>query len=203
MGVVHEIKEAVRGMKSLLVGLKITGREFVRPEVTVHYPRKVVENEHLVTFRGHIELVGAKNDPATPRCITCLMCQSVCPSGCIKIVKQPPPKKDPAKEAAAPPKAYASGLEPKTSAKPPAKEKPVKTPKGFILDYNLCSLCGLCVQACPVDSLRFSTDIYLADYSKKSFVFDLMARLKAQAAEAAAAAPTPEKAQPEKGQEEE
>ena len=58
----------------------------------------------------------------------------------------------------------------------------MKTPKGFILDYNYCSLCGLCVQSCPVDSLRFSTEVYIADPSKKTFVYDLMARLKAQAA---------------------
>ncbi len=182
MGVIKEFAEALKGLKSLLVGLGITGKEFAKPGVTVHYPRKVVKSEDLVTFRGHIELVGSKKDPATPPCITCMMCMSVCPSGCIKIIKHPPPKKDPEAEKTAPPEAYASGLEPKTKAPPPEKQKPVKTPKGFILDYNYCSLCGLCVQSCPVDSLRFSTEVYIADPSKKTFVYDLVARLKAQAA---------------------
>jgi len=176
MSVLTEFKEALKGLKSLFVGLRITGREFVKPQVTVHYPRKVVDN--IVTFRGHIELVGGK-DPAVPKCITCMMCQSVCPSSCIKIVKHPPPKKEAPAEK--PSEALASGLEPKTKPAPPSKEKPVKTPKAFFLDYNYCSLCGLCVQSCPVDSLRFSTDVYLAGPSRKTFVYDLMARLKAQA----------------------
>lgn len=163
-----DISEALRGLWSLVVGLKITGKEFVKPQVTVHYPRAVVDN--LATFRGHIELVGTDKEPATPKCITCMMCSTVCPSGCIALSKFPTPKV----EEGAP------------------KPKPIKTPKDFTLNYNTCSLCGLCVQNCPVDSLRFSTDVYLAGTTREEFEYDLMARLRAQAAAMPAPAPKPE-----------
>ena len=52
-----------------------------------------------------------------------------------------------------------------------------KAPKGpfmFTYDYTLCSLCGLCVENCPVHSLRFSNRAYLAGVDRNEFVFDLL-----------------------------
>ena len=43
---------------SLMVGLKITGKYFCKPLVTVHYPREVIDSENLSTFGGHIEQIG-------------------------------------------------------------------------------------------------------------------------------------------------
>ncbi len=180
MTLFKEVQSALKGLWSLAVGLKVTGLEFARPQLTVHYPRKVVDN--LVPYRGHIELVGKPKAPAVPKCITCMMCATVCPSGCITIKKFPPPKTSPAAE----------GEEPKPKA------KPVKTPKAFNLNYNTCSLCGLCVQNCPVDSLRFSTDVYLAGYARADFEYDLMARLVAQA-EAASKTKAEADAAPDEG----
>lgn len=199
MTVVKEVKDALSGLWSLLVGLKITGKEFSRKQITVHYPRKVAEN--LTTYRGHIELVGKPKEPAVPKCISCMMCASVCPSGCITVKKMPKPK-PPKDEAAEAPAKKAPARTPEEQAKsntakgeallekkgggkkaePPKKAKPIKTPKTFKLDYNTCSLCGLCVQACPVKSLRFSTDIYPAGFGREEFVYDLMQRLRDQAA---------------------
>ena len=31
----------------------------------------------------------------------------------------------------------------------------------YRLNYSLCSLCGLCVQICPVDAIRFTGNAYL------------------------------------------
>ena len=59
-----------------------------------------------------------------------------------------------------------------------SKAAPKKAPKGpsrFIYDYTLCSLCGLCVENCPVHALRFSNRAYLAGREKNAFVFDLLA----------------------------
>ena len=49
---------------------------------------------------------------------------------------------------------------------------------------GLCSLCGLCVQTCPVSSLAFSKDVYLAGGSRKDFEFDLLKRLRDRAGSA-------------------
>lgn len=173
MSLYREFGDALKGVWSLLVGLRVTGSEFAQKQVTVHYPRQVVDN--ITTFRGHIELVGKPKDPAVPKCISCMMCQSVCPSGCIVVKKSP--KIKPTEEAI---KAA------EEAGKPAPKPKAVKTPKGLLLDYNLCSLCGLCVQNCPVGSLRFSTDVYLAGYERGDFEYDLVERLKEQALQEAA-----------------
>ena len=64
----------------------------------------------------------------------------------------------------------------------PAPQKGSKTPGRFILDYSLCSLCGQCAKACPVDSLRFSHHAYFVSTNREDFKIDLLARLRRQAA---------------------
>ncbi len=80
-------KDVIGGFKSLLVGLKITGKYTIEPVVTLQYP-----HEHLTMtprYRGHIELVP---DPETGEtsCIVCGMCQKACPSNCISVDGEKP-----------------------------------------------------------------------------------------------------------------
>jgi NADH-quinone oxidoreductase subunit I len=42
------------------------------------------------------------------------------------------------------------------------------------------------VEVCPVKSIRFSTDVYLAGYERNDFEYDLLARLREQAGEGGA-----------------
>ena len=76
------LTELFSGTKSLFVGLGITIKEFVKPVVTVQYPRETIPM--TPRYRGHIELV---RDPESggPKCIVCGMCQKACPSGCITV----------------------------------------------------------------------------------------------------------------------
>jgi NADH-quinone oxidoreductase subunit I len=76
------LKEIFTGFYSLLVGLRITLRQFFRPTVTVHYPHQTLKIPPR--FRGHIELV---RDPATGRaiCFACKLCERACPSDCISV----------------------------------------------------------------------------------------------------------------------
>jgi NADH-quinone oxidoreductase subunit I len=164
--ITQTFKEAVGAVWSMVVGLKVTGKNFLLPQITVHYPRQVVTN--LDTFRGHIELVPKDDDPFKPKCILCGQCENNCPSGCIQIESV-------TREIPAPP---APEPAPGEEAKPAPKPKKVKELTRFLLDYNLCSLCGLCAQNCPVDSLRFSRDVYLAGFSRGEFEFDLSENLK-------------------------
>ena len=74
--------KTLKGLWSLIVGLKITGVELVKPWLTVHYPRQEVTN--LSSFRGHIELMPAAGDPLTSRCIMCWKCVEICPVDAIR-----------------------------------------------------------------------------------------------------------------------
>lgn len=185
-GLAGTIGEVYRGVKSLFVGLGVTGKRFVSPIITTRYPVATVEPTALAGYRGHIELVGKPKNPAEPKCIVCMMCVKVCPSKCIALkAAKPEPEPSPPKN-----EDDAGMLVAKTvPTKPPSKKK---TPGAFTLDYTLCSLCGLCVQNCPVDSLRHSMDIYIASYERAPFdSMDMLARLKRQADQVAAAKPAP------------
>jgi len=172
---------------SLVVGLFITGRFFASRHKTVHYPRKVVEKENTDSFRGPIELVGTPKDPTTPKCISCMLCVQACPSGCISIKKQAAPKMT-SEEQKAFDEATARGENPKKPAAP-------RNPGEYHYDFTYCSLCACCVEACPVNSIRFSHEIYLAGTRREDFNVDLLARLKRTAAkqvmEKAPAKPAP------------
>lgn len=169
-----------KGLWSLLVGLRVTGEFFVRRNITVHYPRQVVPKEASESFRGPIELVGTVKDPATPRCISCMMCVQACPSGCIKVVKGKPPKLTPEQEAefAA---AEARGEKVKRPGAP-------KNPSVYEYDFSYCSLCACCIEACPVDSIRFSNELYISGTSRDDFRYDLLSRLERKAKQDASAA---------------
>lgn len=166
--IVKKFQDTIMGLWSLLVGLKVTAYNFTRPEVTVHYPRKTVPS--LEGYRGHIELVPSQENPLQSKCIACMTCVRTCPTSCISLTSVKAEKKEgEAKEG--------SGGD--TGDKPKAKKAPPQL-TSFTLNFNYCSLCGLCVQSCPTNALRFSTDVYLAGFSRDEFIFDLLARLQSQ-----------------------
>lgn len=173
MSVSQLIEEAYTGLKSLAIGLGVTGKAFCQPTVTVIYPKEEVDN--LATFRGHVELVGKDEDPAVPRCVACGACVKACPSNCLTVLCPVP-----AKEGDSGPVKLG-----------PAPQKGSKTPAEFIVDYSLCSLCGQCARTCPVDSLRFCHEAYMVCFDRKELQIELVARLRQQAEEAAQAPVAP------------
>jgi len=179
------LAEAATGLKSLFVGLGITGRAMTRPNVTVLFPRREVTN--LDSYRGHVELIAKEGDPAVPRCIACGACVRACPSQCLAVACPVGgggggPEDREALE-------MAGELIARAEVMAPAPQKGCKTPGAFAYDYSLCSLCGQCVRVCPVDSLRFSGHVYFVGTRREDFRLDLLARLRRQAL---AAQTTPE-----------
>jgi NADH-quinone oxidoreductase subunit I len=165
MSVPEKLREVLTGLKSLAIGLGITGKAFCEKNVTVIYPKEEVDN--LASYHGHVELVGKEEAPDVPRCVACGACAKACPSSCLHILCPVP-----AKEGDEGPVKMG-----------PAPQKGSKTPAQVVLDYSLCSLCGQCVKTCPVDSLRFSHHAYFVATDRKAFTLDLMERLRRQALE--------------------
>lgn len=176
---------------SLLTGLFITGRYFCSPRLTVRYPRQTIEPEILRSYRGPLELIGLDNDPATPRCISCMMCVAACPSNCISIVKSPAPKLTPEEE-----QAMAEAKERGEKVKRPSGPK---YPASYIYDFSLCSLCACCVESCPANAIRFSHYIYESGTEHHGFRYELvdsLAQGKLVVAPLPATAKTPEPSTP-------
>jgi NADH-quinone oxidoreductase subunit I len=178
---IQNLIDAVRGLWSLAVGMKVTGVELMKPRITVHYPRREVDN--LATYRGHIELVPVDEDPLTPRCVMCMRCAETCPSQCITIRMH-------AKDGNTG-RFEDQGLLlgpniklPQSRHLPPPPEQIERVLDVFRLNYSTCSLCGLCVQGCPVGAIRFSRNSYLIGTSRADFQLDLIERLRRQASAA-------------------
>ncbi len=77
----NPVVRIARGLKSLLVGMGITGRHFVRPAVTLQYPHQQPDVSH---WGGPIELVTFP-ETGTHDCIACNACARICPSDCFAI----------------------------------------------------------------------------------------------------------------------
>lgn len=81
------LDDVIGGFKSLLVGMNVTAREFLKPVITEQYPHFVPVMQKR--FRGHIELVK-NEETGKPNCVVCGMCQRACPSGCITVKGEKP-----------------------------------------------------------------------------------------------------------------
>ena len=168
--------KTLKGLWSLAVGLKITGIELFKPWLTVHYPRQEVDN--LAGYRGHIELVPAADDPLVPRCIMCWKCVEICPSRCISL-RLHAKGEEAGATTADPGLLLAPDVKSPYSAHlAPPPDKIERVLDSYRLNYSLCSLCGLCVQSCPADAIRFSRNAYLVGTTRQSFELDLLARLR-------------------------
>jgi len=145
-------------LPEIIKGVMITSRHFwrnlffhtmhrlglfkaIRAAVTVLYP----EERRDLASRTRTRHRLTKRIDGSPRCVGCMMCETVCPAKCIYIVAEEHP--DPTIE---------------------------KRPKSFDIDLGKCVYCGFCVEACPEDAIRMDTQILdIAAYSRNGMKLDM------------------------------
>lgn len=142
MGSIKEYFSSVgSGVKSLLVGMGVTGKEFVTPKITEQYPENRATLDISDRFRA--ELTLKYDAEGRHRCIACGICQMNCPNGTIT-------------------------LKTKMVELPDGKKK--RKLDEYLYDLGSCTFCMLCVTTCPQDALEFSNDFEQAVFTRDKLV---------------------------------
>ncbi len=145
MGSVKDYFTSVgQGVKSLLVGMGVTGKEFVTPKVTEQYPENRQTLQIADRFRA--ELTLKYDAEGHHRCIACGICQMNCPNGTIQLTTK--------------------------MVELPDGKKKRKLDK-YMYDLGSCTFCMLCVTTCPQDALEFSNDFEQAVFERDKLVKQL------------------------------
>ena len=133
-----------KGFYSLIKGMEVTGKELVTPKVTEQYPENRATLQIPERFRATLQLIY--DDNGYHKCIACGSCERNCPNQTISITKR--------------------------MVDMPDGKKKMKLDK-YMYDLGSCTFCGLCVQVCPTNAIRFSNDFEQAVFTREKLVKQL------------------------------
>lgn len=141
--IIDYIKEIFSGLKTLVNGMRLTGRYFVSPGqiVTQKYPEN--RNELKMTDRYKGEIIMPHDENNQHRCTGCGICQMNCPNGTIQIVTR--------KEAG-------------------ADGKEIRVIDKHIYNAGMCTFCGLCIKTCPSDALAYGHEFETAVFDRSKLI---------------------------------
>ncbi len=139
---INYIVSILKGMKTLVDGMRVTGYYFVHPKqiVTQQYPEN---RDTLKMFdRLRSEVIMPHNDKNEHRCTGCGICELNCPNGSIEIISK--------------------------SIEVDGKKKRVIDK--HIYNLGMCTMCNLCVKSCPSDALAMSQKFEHAVWDRSKLI---------------------------------
>ena len=137
--VIRYFKSIFTGVKSLLIGMKVTGGYFFKPGTTLtqQYPDNSKDLVMFDRFKG--EVVMPHNEKNEHKCTGCGICEINCPNGSIEIISASITKEDGKKQ---------------------------RIIDKHIYHLGMCTFCGLCVKTCPSQALDFSQEFEHAVFDR-------------------------------------
>ncbi len=125
----------------ILSGLKPTWKRMLKPNVTLSYPE---ERPAIPTgYRGVPTLV--KDPNGREKCVSCQLCEFVCPPKAIRITP-----------GEIPPDSPTAHVE--------------KAPQEFEIDMLRCIYCGLCQEVCPEEAIWLQNQYSMTGYTRAEMV---------------------------------
>lgn len=127
------------GVKSLLVGMSVTGKYFFSPKaiVTQQYPENRKKLKMYDRYKG--EVIMPHNEHNEHRCTGCGICMINCPNGSIEVIS-------------------------KRIETPDGKK--VRVIDKHIYHLSMCTFCSLCIKNCPSNALVFGQEFEQAVYDR-------------------------------------
>lgn len=127
------------GIRSLLAGLSVTGKYFVKPGTTVtqQYPNNRKDLKMFDMFKG--EVIMPHNERNEHKCTGCGICEINCPNGSIEVISA-------------------------TIVSDEGKKQRIID--RHIYHLGMCTFCGLCVKTCPSQALAFGQEFEHAVFDR-------------------------------------
>ncbi|HUG12162.1 MAG TPA: NADH-quinone oxidoreductase subunit I [Opitutaceae bacterium] len=130
-------------LPAIFAGMRTTIRHMFAPKVTLEYP----EQRPAIPpgYRGVPTLV--KDPNGREKCVSCQLCEFVCPPKAIRITPGEIPADDPTAHVE-------------------------KAPKAFDIDMLRCIYCGLCQEVCPEEAIFLQNIYSVSGYTRAEFVYN-------------------------------
>jgi NADH-quinone oxidoreductase subunit I len=128
-------------LPQIAAGLWITLRHLFSPRVTLSYP----EERPAIPpgYRGAPTLV--KDPNGREKCVSCQLCEFICPPRAIRITPGAIPADDPSAHVE-------------------------KAPQAFDIDMLRCIYCGLCEEVCPEEAIFLQNKYSTSGYTRSELV---------------------------------